>query len=142
MINQRRKHRPPCKPLWAAGALLRGVRRSFSPGRACQKKSSVLGWWFLNASMRRHGLLPPLPAPPEFLIQEGQGGAGEFAFPASCQKMLMLLVQEPLFKAKGTDSKALRQQRAWCIQGLERSLAWLQGKEQGTEKGGRGRVMQ
>lgn len=42
---------------------------------------------------------------PEFLIQEGGGGAGEYAFTASSQKIPVLPVQEPLLEAEGTDSK-------------------------------------
>ena len=54
----------------------------------------------------------------------------------------MLLVLEPLFKAERTLAEALRQERAWWAQGLERSPAWLEDKEQGAGEVGGGHAMQ
>ena len=52
-----------------------------------------------------------------------------------------LTVLERLFKAEGTPAEALRQERAWWVQGLERSPVWLEDKEQGTVEVGRGHAM-
>ena len=54
----------------------------------------------------------------------------------------MLLVLEPLFKAERTPAEALRQERAWWAQGLERSPTWLEDKEQGAGEVGGGHAMQ
>ena len=54
----------------------------------------------------------------------------------------MLLVLEPLFKAEGTPAEALRQERAWWAQGLERSPKWLEDEEQGAGEVGGGHATQ
>lgn len=52
-----------------------------------------------------------------------------------------LPVLEPLFKAEGTPAEALRQERAWWVQGLEMSPVWLGDKEQGAVDVGTGHAM-
>lgn len=58
------------------------------------------------------------------------------------QNILVLPAQEPLFKAEGTDSKGTEAGKSLWVQGLERSLAWLEGKQQETRVVGRGHTLQ